>query len=147
MPPSELKVNFLTSMYMLAPQKPKKYWCEWKCQGIKSMCCEFLKKNSLGTVWTTYIHMYAYDCICIHMYRWSCLKSVVRTVILDHTKQQCRNKWRLLLKPELLWSYIILCTLYYTKKNDKFLMFKSWSPILKLMKFWLQWDDNLVTQL
>ena len=151
MPPSELKVNFLTSMYMLAPQKHKKYWWEWKCQGIKSMCCEFFKKNSLGTVWTTYIHMYAYDCKCIHMYRWSCLMSVVRTVILDHTKQQCRNKWRLLLKPELLWSYNTYTV--YTKKKINSLswirlkMFKSWSPILKLMKFWLQWDDNLVTQL
>ena len=141
MPPSELKLISWPTCTCWQTQNHKKYWCEWKCQGIKSMCCEFLKiftRHSLN-------NMHSYVCTWLYMHSYVSLKlpDECGPVILDHTKQQCHNKWRLLLKPELLWSYIR--TLYIcTEKTINSLswirlkMFKSPSPVMKLMKFWPQ---------
>ena len=78
--------------------------CWRRDQWLRTECCKLLTgrwPSCIGsrTLYRTmfsqklefFVHMWAHEC---------------GPIISDHTKQHCRNKRWLLLKPERLWSYV-----------------------------------------
>ena len=141
MPPSELKLISWPTSTCWHLKSTKNIGVNGSARALNQCAVNLKKKFTRHSL----NNMHSYVCIWLYMHSYVSLKlpDECGPVILDHMKQQCRNKWRLLLKPELLWSYIrTLCICTEKTINSlswiRLKMFKSWSPVLKFMKFWLQ---------